>query len=108
MKQTTLQTTIMRRIYMAFAQRLILHPVTLQAAVFVGVVWWLKELVFVAHIWQSFVTTPIGELGTFIAQVVTNADALTLLVTLAALMLLARLFTSMARWQPLSRTPSVV
>ena len=80
-----LQKTIMRRVYYAFAIRLLTHPTTLYAAAFLGLVWWLKELVFVARIWEAVVSRPIGELGSFALELVHNADSLTLVVTAVTL-----------------------
>lgn len=73
----------MRRVYYAFAIKCVSHPATLYAVAFVALVWWLKELVFVARVWQAFVSTPVGELGSFGFKVLAHADMLTLLVCAA-------------------------
>jgi hypothetical protein len=77
---TNIPKIVMRRVYYAFAIRLATHPVTLYALTALALVWWLKELVFVARIWQSFVATPIGELGSFTLELLARADSLTLVV----------------------------
>jgi hypothetical protein len=82
---TALKQHIMRRVYYAYAISIFAHPVTAYTAALVVAGWWLKELVFVANIWNAFVSTPIGELGTFAVNVLQGADTLTLLVLAAAI-----------------------
>lgn len=73
----------MRSIYYAYIARIIAHPVVVQGAVLLAAIWWLKELVFVARIWESFATTPVGEVGGFVYELFTQADSLTVIVTIA-------------------------
>ena len=87
MKSST-QSNIMRRVYYAWVLRISTHPVTLQLAALLVVAWSLKELVFVARVWEAFVTTPVGELGTFVYQLLTHADYPTVALTLVAVVLL--------------------
>lgn len=78
----------MRRVYYTFALRLATHPTMLYGLAFIGLVWWLKELVFVARVWQSLVSRPVGELGSFFLELIRNADSLTLLVTMVTVVVM--------------------
>lgn len=77
----------MRRIYYAFLLRQATHPIFGYGVLLLALVWWLKELVFFARIWESFTTTPVGEVGNFFASLVLAADPLTLVVSAAFLLI---------------------
>lgn len=100
MTQTTLQKNIMRRVYYAYAQMLVIHPTTFQIVLLAIAAWWLKELVFVARVWEAFVTTPIGELGGFLMKVLIHADSLSLLAAGITLTLIVSITRNLTRTQP--------
>lgn len=103
MSQTPIiSKNVMRRVYYLCAIRVATHPATLYSVAFVGLVWWLAELVFVARIWQSFVSQPVGELGSFALEIVQNADSLTLLVTAGAIVVTYGLLRQLQRIPVLS------
>jgi hypothetical protein len=89
MKTQSLHNRIMRRVYYAFAIHWATHPVTLYGAALLALGWWLKELVFVATIWQAFISQPVGDLGSFVYRLIQGADMLTLLVTVLTLLCVA-------------------
>lgn len=93
----------MRRVYYAFALHSATHPVTLYGFALLALGWWLTELVFVAQVWQAFVSSPVGELGSFFVALVSGADSVTLLVsllTVACMVALVRhLRASYPSWQ---------
>lgn len=97
MKTNTLQATIMRRVYYAYTIRLLTHTVTMYGLALFALGWWLKELVFVARLWETFIRTPIGELGGWALKVVSGADPLTLLVFAVACVLAAGLVRQLQR-----------
>lgn len=81
MESSQLHSAIMRRVYYAYAVRLILHPLTVSAAVFAVGLWAFASLVFVARILESMSTRPVGELPAYLFRVVVHSDVLTLVVT---------------------------
>lgn len=97
----TIEKKIMRRVYYLFGIRIVTHPMVMQGLLLVVALTWLAQLVFFARIWQSFVATPVGELGAFFVKVVTHADGLTLLVTLATTIIMVALVRSMIRFEPI-------
>jgi hypothetical protein len=105
MKTSILEATIMRRVYYAFALRCATHPVTLYALALIAFAWWLKELVFVERIWESFVSQPVGEIGRFAVGLVQGADWLTLLVALLVLLCTVALFRQLRQLSVHSYTP---
>lgn len=95
---------IMRRVYYTFALRVATHPMLGHGILLLALVWLLKELVFVARIWESFVATPVGEIGTFVIKLVTNADALTLVVLAAAISIGGLWLKQLVRIRPFTFT----
>ncbi|HMA77760.1 MAG TPA: hypothetical protein VKP88_01305 [Candidatus Paceibacterota bacterium] len=100
-----LSATIMRQVYYAAAIHWATHPVTLYALGLLVLGWWLKELVFVAQIWDAFVSRPVGELGNFTLGVVQGADTLTLLVTALVLVCAVALYRQLRHLRAHSYTP---
>lgn len=70
----------MRRVYYAFALRIATHPAFGYSVLLLALGWTLKELIFFARIWESFMTVQVGELGSFLVRLVVKADTLTLVV----------------------------
>lgn len=73
------------------------HPVTVYVVALAILAWLLSRLVFVARVWESFVRTPIGELGTFTHHLIIQADALTLVVCAVGLLLTVGLLRAIKR-----------
>lgn len=104
MASNPLQSTIMRRVYYAFFIHCATHPITLYLAALVALAWWLKELVFVARIWESVISRPVSELGSFAVGLVQGADALTLGVAALLLVCAGALMHQLRRVQHYSYT----
>lgn len=82
-KVDKLQQNIMRRVYYIYGLRLVTHPISMYGLVLLALLVWLKELVFFARIWESFVRTPIGEVDAFMLKLISHADGLTLGISFA-------------------------
>lgn len=75
-----LRRDIMRRVYFAFALRLLKHPLTTHGVVLVVAGFILARLVHVAAIYQNILNVRIGDLGNYLYFTLVRADAVTLLV----------------------------
>lgn len=70
----------MRRIYYIYALRLSFHPLTISFAVFAVALYLLAKLVFVARVVDGFLNIPVREVIPHTIDVLSYADALTLIV----------------------------
>lgn len=69
----------MRRIYTAFAARLVSHPLMLNAALFGVALAVFAQQVFVARVVDSLLNTQLGALPQFIFKALMRGEALTLM-----------------------------
>ena len=83
----TLHTTIMRRIYYAYALALAFHPLTLHVLALSVAGYLLARLVHVAVIYHSLLEGRVGEVGSYIVTMVRYADGATLAVMTVAMLL---------------------
>lgn len=70
----------MRRVYYIYALRLTFHQLTLSGVVFVLSLYALGKLVFVARVVDGFLNIPVREVIPHTIDVLSYADALTLIV----------------------------
>lgn len=70
----------MRRIYYVYALRLSFHPLTISFAVFAVALYLLAKLVFVARVVDGFLNIPVREVLPHTIDVLSYADALTLVI----------------------------
>lgn len=80
MNTQQLHKKIMRRVYYAFAIRLTTHPITAHVVILAIAAYALAALVHVDMVLRNIAATPVGELGTKLVSIVSQADAVTLLV----------------------------
>ncbi|MEZ4200571.1 MAG: hypothetical protein R3B69_03220 [Candidatus Paceibacterota bacterium] len=80
MSYQTIHTTIMRRVYYAFAVRLATHTVTLHVLALAVLGFVLAKLVFVARVYENLASREFGELLPATLRILMHADVLTLVV----------------------------
>ena len=76
---TTLHTSIMRRVYFAFAKRIIMHPIVVQSALFVLALMVFARLVHVHSVIENFLSISVGQVPKFILSALMQGEALTLI-----------------------------
>lgn len=79
MVDTILQKRIMRRIYYAYAIRTITLPGVPQGFFMLGALIALTYFVSLRNVLQNFMNIPVGDVGQFFYNAVTNTEAWTLL-----------------------------
>ena len=75
-----LHNTIMRRIYYAYAIRLVTMPGVLQGFVMLGALIALTYFVSIGNVVQNFLNIPVRDIGTFLYNAVATTEAWTLLL----------------------------
>jgi len=91
----------MRRVYHAYAQRLVLHPVTVHGVGILALVFALTYFVSVPHVVQNLLGVKVGQLGNYAYSTVAHTEIWTLLIIGGIIM---SLFSLRVR---LTRTPSL-
>jgi len=74
----TVGKRIMQRVYYTFAVRIMTHPVTIHALLFVGSVFVLSRLTHVAAIVSNLKSVRVGELDVYLYSTFMQAEFLTL------------------------------
>lgn len=74
-----LQKNIMRRVYYAFALRLVTHPLTISAVSFSTGLFLFARMVHVAEIMRALQSMPLGSVPAYVMSALTKGEALTLL-----------------------------
>ncbi len=69
----------MRRVYYAFAQRLIIHPLTISAVSFSTGLYLFAYMVHIEAIMRALKSMPLGSVPTYVMTALTRGEALTLL-----------------------------
>ncbi len=76
----TLQQKIMRRIYYAYLLRLVLSPGVSHGFFMLAMLIALTYFVSIGNVIQNLLNVPVGHVGTFTYNALTNTDAWTLLI----------------------------
>ncbi len=80
MGNTSLERKIMRRIYYAYAIRVATLPGVLQGFFMLGALIALTYFVSLGNVIQNFMNVPVGHVGVFFYNAITNTEAWTLLL----------------------------
>jgi hypothetical protein len=78
-KLTALQRSIMRRVYYAYALRIVTLPGIPQGFFMLGSIIALTYFVSIGNVIENFLQAPVGHLGVFFYNAFTNTEAWTLL-----------------------------
>ncbi len=83
MNQNQLQKNIMRRVYYAFAIRLITHPLLVSGVVFGGALGLFARNVHVERVVDAFLSIPVSHVPQFIMSALAQGEVVTLLSLVA-------------------------
>ena len=79
MKTNILQRKIMRRVYYAFALRVVTHPVIMKIGLFVLALLVFAKMVHVSRIVENVLSTPVGQVPQLAFNAVMRGEVLTLM-----------------------------
>lgn len=100
-KINQLQKNIMRRVYYAYALRIVLHPLVVHGVLFAIAIYGLSVVLHVASIINNLRSIPVGKLDTYIFNAFMHAEFLTFVfMGLGIFTLLSlRMSLKMPKWQ---------